>query len=87
MLSKWKDEREAMVVAQLVGYTQGVVLIEYLIRSREELLKILLAARGEDLVRTQGQVQMLDETLERLLGADNKARIMEQKRKARGGNV
>ena len=87
MLSKWKDEREAMVVAQLVGYTQGVVLIEYLIRSREELLKILLAARGEDLVRTQGQVQMLDEILERLLGADNKARIMEQKRKARGGNV
>ena len=87
MLSKWKDEREARVVAQLVGYTQGVVLIEYLIRSREELLKILLAARGEDLVRTQGQVQMLDEILERLLGADNKARIMEQKRKARGGNV
>ena len=83
ILSKWTDSREAMRVAQLVGYEQGQALMKYLRRSREETLKNLLAARGAEVWRLQGMVQILDDLVERLEGADETAREMEQKEKAR----
>lgn len=85
ILALWEDSTEGGMIAQLVGYEQGKALVRYLIRSRETVLKALISARGEDVVRVQGQIQMLDELIDRLEGAGSTARKVEQREKAKRG--
>lgn len=62
------NEQEAMQVHQATGW-QGETLMAYLARVREVNVKALVQARGEDIYRVQGGVELIDAVLEKFKGA------------------
>lgn len=77
LMPKFLDDKEAMQIHQAANW-QGDALIAYLKRAREQAVKALLLARGEDTARLQGSVMFADEFLEKVASAREVADKMER---------
>jgi len=77
MMPKFVDVKEAQKISVAVNL-HGDALMGYLARAREQAVKSLLAARGEDIVRIQGAVEFADELIVKLNEARKTVDKMEQ---------